>query len=429
MLQNAGTLHVGLHRHDRHNHADGRSRANRHPAACTSNIDPARGRTDLLQISGRAALDGAIVVNPVSVHKGTSGPVITAAGGLTVTPLLQGTTGLVFTHSLLVLGNSLSIATDADFKSNDLSKSTNQRGAAGHLQRIWDSGAYRFRPGLPQSLPLIQCPRLHAGARPAFRRGARRAPPACWRTKAVTCATRCSDACGRRPMAATPAWRRCRSAVRWRRSRTARTHHALAYGKSPLPVKAPLRAPQATSDVVFWAQGFGARGRFETDGNAASLRRDLAGFISGVDTRVGANGRLGIAAGYTGSKNALDGRGTRRCRDRAYRGLWRLELRRVQSARRRRVCVPCDRHRSADRVPGLLRPRDRELRRPAPGRSSASSATASRSVTSRSSRSPAPRGCGSRPTRRRSAAGSRRSTSPARRSRPAMRRSASAPPA
>ena len=85
---------------------------------------------------------------------------------------------------------------------------------------------------------------------------------------------------------------------------------ALAYGKSPLPVKAPLRAPQATSDVVFWAQGFGARGRFETDGNAATVRRDLAGFISGIDTRVGGNGRLGIAAGYTGSKNALDGRGT-----------------------------------------------------------------------------------------------------------------------
>jgi outer membrane autotransporter protein len=75
-------------------------------------------------------------------------------------------------------------------------------------------------------------------------------------------------------------------------------------------VKAPPRAPQATSDVVFWAQGFGAWGRFETDGNAATLRRDLAGFISGVDTRVGGNGRLGVAAGYTGSRNALDGRGS-----------------------------------------------------------------------------------------------------------------------
>ena len=84
---------------------------------------------------------------------------------------------------------------------------------------------------------------------------------------------------------------------------------ALAYGKSPIVTKAP-RMVAPSYDVTFWAQGFGARGRFETDGNAATLRRDLAGFISGVDTRVGGNGRLGVAAGYTGSKNALDGRGT-----------------------------------------------------------------------------------------------------------------------
>ena len=84
---------------------------------------------------------------------------------------------------------------------------------------------------------------------------------------------------------------------------------ALAYGKSPIVTKAP-RMVAPSYDVTFWAQGFGARGRFETDGNAATLRRDLAGFISGVDTRIGSNGRLGVAAGYTGSKNALDGRGT-----------------------------------------------------------------------------------------------------------------------
>src|ERR1044072_1457495 len=83
---------------------------------------------------------------------------------------------------------------------------------------------------------------------------------------------------------------------------------ALAYAKSPIVTKAPpMVAP--SYDVTFWAQGFGAWGRFETDGNAATVRRDLAGFISGIDTRVGSNGRLGVAAGYTGSKNALDGRG------------------------------------------------------------------------------------------------------------------------
>jgi outer membrane autotransporter protein len=83
----------------------------------------------------------------------------------------------------------------------------------------------------------------------------------------------------------------------------------LAYGKSPV-VKAPMKAPAPTSDVVFWAQGLGAWGRFDGDGNATSVRRDLAGFFTGVDTRVGANGRAGVAAGYTGSKNVLSARGS-----------------------------------------------------------------------------------------------------------------------
>jgi subtilase-type serine protease len=86
---------------------------------------------------------------------------------------------------------------------------------------------------------------------------------------------------------------------------------ALAFAKSPIVRKAPLRAPQASSnDLVFWAQGFGAWGKFDSDGNAASVRRDLAGFFTGFDTRAGDAGRVGIAAGYTGSKNTLDGRGS-----------------------------------------------------------------------------------------------------------------------
>ena len=212
-------------------------------------------------------------------------------------------------------------------------------------------------------------------------------------------------------MAATPAWRRSRSAGR-RPSRTARSLTALAYAKSPV-VKAPMVAPAPSADIVFWAQGFGAWGRFDGDGNAASVRRDLAGFITGVDTRVGANGRAGIAAGYTGSRNRARRPRQRECRDRTCRGLWRLELRRAQPARRRRLRVPRDRHRPHHRVPRLLRSRDRAIMTAAPGRCSANSATASRSAMSRSSRSPAAPGCGSTPTRRPSAAGRRHSTSPA----------------
>ena len=83
---------------------------------------------------------------------------------------------------------------------------------------------------------------------------------------------------------------------------------ALAYAKSPLPVKARPKPAAAGSDIVFWADGFGAWGRFDSDGNAAAVRRDLAGFISGVDAGFG-DWRGGVAAGYTSSRNTTDGRG------------------------------------------------------------------------------------------------------------------------
>jgi outer membrane autotransporter protein len=84
---------------------------------------------------------------------------------------------------------------------------------------------------------------------------------------------------------------------------------ALAYAKSPIVRKAPLKAPTAASDVAFWAQGFGAWGRFGGDGSASTLRRDLAGFMTGFDARFG-QWRGGVAAGYTGSQNNTDGRGS-----------------------------------------------------------------------------------------------------------------------
>ena len=79
---------------------------------------------------------------------------------------------------------------------------------------------------------------------------------------------------------------------------------ALAYAPQPgayasgFPVKAPPAA--ATSDLVYWAQGVGAWGRIDGDGNAAEAKRDLAGFFTGIDRRFG-DWRAGLAAGYTTS--------------------------------------------------------------------------------------------------------------------------------
>jgi subtilase-type serine protease len=221
--------------------------------------------------------------------------------------VLQGTTGLVFTHSPFVLGNSLFITTDADFRGNDLSKSANQRSMAGHLQRIWDSGAPGFDQGF-FSLSGLSSVRAYTQALDSFS----------GEVHASTAGVLVDES------------RYMRSAVLGRLRQASYGGYtgmaplafggplafangeelsALAYAKSPV-LKAPLVAPAPTSDVVFWTQGFGASGRFNGDGNAASVQRDLVGFITGVDTRVGASGRAGIAAGYTGSRNNLDGRGS-----------------------------------------------------------------------------------------------------------------------
>jgi outer membrane autotransporter protein len=84
---------------------------------------------------------------------------------------------------------------------------------------------------------------------------------------------------------------------------------ALAYQtrrKPPFPIKAPQDSG-ARNDLTFWAQGFGTWGTFNGDGNAAPLKRDLGGFISGVD-RMSGDWRLGAAMGYTSSNNQVGAR-------------------------------------------------------------------------------------------------------------------------
>jgi outer membrane autotransporter protein len=77
---------------------------------------------------------------------------------------------------------------------------------------------------------------------------------------------------------------------------------ALAYGdtRAAFPVKAaPLAAPSPSPDIAWWAQGVGAWGSIDSNGNAANVSRSLGGFFTGVDRRFGDYWRAGIAGGYT----------------------------------------------------------------------------------------------------------------------------------
>ncbi|MPZ38780.1 MAG: autotransporter domain-containing protein [Rhizobiales bacterium] len=89
----------------------------------------------------------------------------------------------------------------------------------------------------------------------------------------------------------------------------------LAYQPSPqeayavdLPVKAPTAPPPRSAGLAFWAQGYGAWGRFDGNGNAATIDRSLGGVFVGVDGGVVDGWRVGLAAGYSQSNVKIDAR-------------------------------------------------------------------------------------------------------------------------
>ncbi len=145
---------------------------------------------------------------------------------------------------------------------------------------------------------------------------------------------------------------------------------ALAYAGIPkgayaanLPVKAAPLPVAPVPDLVFWAQGLGAWGRIDGDGNAAGLHRDLAGFFTGLDRRFG-DWRAGLAAGYTNSKSQRERAGELgQDRHRPCRRLCGQELRVLEPAHRGGRRLQHGLEQPADRLPGLQRHRECALRR------------------------------------------------------------------
>jgi outer membrane autotransporter protein len=98
------------------------------------------------------------------------------------------------------------------------------------------------------------------------------------------------------------------------------TDAALAYAakKPSFPIKAPpLAAPAETPDLTFWAQGVGAWGKIDSDGNAADVSRNLSGVFTGFDRRFG-DWRAGLAAGYSNSSVSVSARASSANIDTAY---------------------------------------------------------------------------------------------------------------
>src|SRR5215831_3686099 len=83
------------------------------------------------------------------------------------------------------------------------------------------------------------------------------------------------------------------------------------------PINPPLVAPLQSSDLTFWAQGVGAWGRINSDGNAADVTSNLGGIFTGFDGRFG-EWRAGLAGGYTNASTTVSARASSANIDSAY---------------------------------------------------------------------------------------------------------------
>jgi outer membrane autotransporter protein len=92
----------------------------------------------------------------------------------------------------------------------------------------------------------------------------------------------------------------------------------LAYGQRPAEaINQLFGAPPQSSDLTFWAQGVGAWGRINSDGNAADVSRNLGGGFTGFDGRFG-EWRAGLAGGYTNASASVSARASSATIDTAY---------------------------------------------------------------------------------------------------------------
>jgi outer membrane autotransporter protein len=87
--------------------------------------------------------------------------------------------------------------------------------------------------------------------------------------------------------------------------------------RSAFPINPPAGAPVQSADLTFWAQGVGAWGRINSDGNAADVNRNLGGVFTGFDRRFG-EWRAGLAGGYTNSSASVSARASSASIDTAY---------------------------------------------------------------------------------------------------------------
>jgi outer membrane autotransporter protein len=100
---------------------------------------------------------------------------------------------------------------------------------------------------------------------------------------------------------------------------------AIGAARAPVTVYAadgPAFAAPTTNRFAVWARAFGAWGSASSDGNAATLRRDIGGFFVGGDGLVAEAWRLGLLGGYSRSNFRIANRNSSGASDNYHFGLY-----------------------------------------------------------------------------------------------------------
>lgn len=256
----------------------------------------AAGQSDKIAATGTATLSGGTVVASGAASLGTQFTILTAAGGIngtfasasgaTVTPFLA--YGLTYDATNVYLGVSRSNVTFASVGST-----RNQIAAGG--------GADSLPVGSPLVDALVQLD--VAQARAAF-------DQISGEVHASAKSVMIEDSRFLREAAID----RLRAAFD-------------GVGAAAAPVTTyvngrPVLAQAAVDGVAVWGRGFGSWGQWNGDGNAATIKRDIGGFVAGADAPFVDGWRVGAMGGYSRSTFRVTDRNSSGASDNYHGGLY-----------------------------------------------------------------------------------------------------------
>ncbi|GGC69935.1 hypothetical protein GCM10010994_30650 [Chelatococcus reniformis] len=135
------------------------------PAPEPVQIAPLRA-SDLLEVTGSAAVDGTIVPNAITWLLPGAYTIVKADGGVSGAPVVAGAqpVAVPITWDLVNAGTSLSLIPKADFANpRGVSLTTDQQSAAQQLQSAWDAGSLAQGTAFPRFLS-VAAPAQYAAA-------------------------------------------------------------------------------------------------------------------------------------------------------------------------------------------------------------------------------------------------------------------------